>query len=70
MKSVADGGLRTELESFKQVAPEKILAMYQEIASESGKELPPRPASFSHMIDVIVEHEHARLLEHPVSPSL
>jgi hypothetical protein len=63
VKSVLNDGLREKLDLLRQVAPEKIVAMYQELALEYARELPLRPTSFSRMIDAIIEHGDARLLE-------
>ena len=63
MKSVLNDGLREKLDLLRQLAPEKIVAMYQEIALKSGGEVRLRPPSFNHMIDVIIEHGDAGAVE-------
>ena len=63
MKSVLNEGLREKLDLLRQLAPEKIVAMYQDIALKSGGKVQLRPRSFNHMIDAIIEHGEAGLLE-------
>jgi hypothetical protein len=62
VKSVLNDSLREKLDLLRQVAPEKIIAMYQEIALKSGRETPIRPRSFNHMIDVIIAEGDEDLL--------
>jgi hypothetical protein len=63
VKSLLNDHLREKLDLLRQLAPEKIVALYQEIALKSGGEIRLRPRSFNHMIDVIIEHREAGLLE-------
>jgi hypothetical protein len=70
MESAEYASLRAELESLKHVAPERILAMYQEFAAESGKEVSARPTSFSRMIEMIIERRDARRLENHQAATL
>ena len=62
MKSVLNDSLREKLDLLRQVAPEKIIAMYQQIVLQSGRETPILPRSFNHMIDVIVAQGDDELL--------
>jgi hypothetical protein len=67
VKSLLNERVREQLDLLRQLAPEKIIAMYQETVLKSGRELRPRQLSFSHMIDVIIEHGNDELLsENPV----
>lgn len=63
VKSLLNDSLREKLDLLRQLAPEKIVAMYQEIAIKSCGEVRLRPRSFNHMIDVIIEHRDPELLE-------
>jgi hypothetical protein len=63
VKSLLNDGLREKLDLLRQVAPEKIVAMYQEIALKSAGEVRLRPRSFNHMIDAIIEHGDSGVLE-------
>lgn len=63
MKSVLNEDLREKLDLLRQVAPEKIVAMYQDLAVESGKIPSARPPAFCHMIEAIIEHGDGRFIE-------
>jgi hypothetical protein len=62
VKSLLNEELREKLDLLRQIAPEKIVAMYQEIAAESGNKPLTRPPAFCHMIDAIIENADARVL--------
>ena len=63
MYTIVNDVRMADLQAMRQIAPERILAMYEEIAVEAGGDFPPRPTSFSRMIEVIIEHVNARLQE-------
>lgn len=63
MKSVLNEDLREKLDLLRQVAPEKIVAMYQDLAVESGKIPSARPPAFCHMIEAIIENGDGRFIE-------
>jgi hypothetical protein len=63
VKSVQNDRLREKLDLLREVAPEKIVAMYQKIVLHSGRGTPIRPRSFNHMIDVIIAYGDDELLE-------